>query len=31
MVTAKRGGVVDSVDDSRIVIRVNDAETEGSE
>ncbi len=31
MVTAKRGGVVDSVDASRIVIRVNDAETEGSE
>ncbi|KAJ0345088.1 hypothetical protein COL154_013974, partial [Colletotrichum chrysophilum] len=31
MVTAKRGGVVDSVDASRIVIRVNDAETEGAE
>ncbi|EGL54780.1 DNA-directed RNA polymerase, beta subunit [Methylophaga aminisulfidivorans MP] len=31
MVTAKRGGIVDSVDASRIVIRVNDDETEGSE
>ncbi|HIC47084.1 DNA-directed RNA polymerase subunit beta, partial [Methylophaga sp.] len=31
MVTAKRGGMVDSVDASRIVIRVNDDETEGSE
>ncbi len=31
MVTARRGGVVDSVDASRIVIRVNDNETEGSE
>jgi DNA-directed RNA polymerase subunit beta len=31
MVTAKRGGVVDSVDASRIVIRVNDDETEAGE
>ena len=31
MVTAKRGGTVDSVDASRIVIRVNDDETEGNE
>ncbi|KKN29021.1 hypothetical protein LCGC14_0848380, partial [marine sediment metagenome] len=31
MVTAKRGGIVDTVDASRIVIRVTDEETEGSE
>jgi DNA-directed RNA polymerase subunit beta len=31
MVTAKRGGMVDSVDASRIVIRVNDDETEAGE
>lgn len=31
MVTAKRGGEVDSVDASRIVIRVNDDETEDNE
>jgi DNA-directed RNA polymerase subunit beta len=31
MVSAKRGGVVDSVDASRIVIRVNDSETDGAE
>ena len=31
MVTAKRGGTVDSVDASRIVIRVNVDETEGNE
>ena len=31
MVTAKRGGTVDSVDASRIVIRVNDAEAEAGE
>jgi DNA-directed RNA polymerase subunit beta len=31
MVTAKRGGVVDSVDASRIVIRVNDAEADAGE
>ena len=30
-VVAKRGGVVDSVDASRIVVRVNDAETTASE
>ena len=30
-VVAKRGGVVDSVDASRIVIRVNDAETQAGE
>ncbi len=31
MVTAKRGGEVDSIDASRIVIRVNDDETEDNE
>jgi len=31
MVTAKRGGVVDSVDASRIVIRVNDDEAEAAD
>jgi DNA-directed RNA polymerase subunit beta len=31
MVTAKRGGMVDSVDASRIVIRVNDEEAEAGE
>ena len=30
-VVAKRGGVVDSVDASRIVVRVNDDETEAGE
>ena len=30
-VVAKRGGIVDSVDASRIVVRVNDDETEAGE
>ena len=30
-VVAKRGGIVDSVDAARIVVRVNDEETEAGE